>query len=622
MCGIAALLCQRPQRYSREVYAMTRSLLHRGPDDSGYAIATPQELILAGDEYSQSNTFRHISTYENQLGTAFFGHRRLAILDKSAQNRQPFIDKSGSYCLVFNGEIYNFRELRNILIRKGVQFFTQGDTEVVLQWLIHHGASGLQNLNGMFALVFWDNRTHKALLARDIVGMKPLYFTYNQDFVGISSEYRAFFSSNFWSIQPNELAVAEYLWRGKTNLSFYHEIEEVPVGSFIEFSNGKLSSARRYVVISAETIFEVPTPEKTQQFAENIREKIKFACNSHQIADVPVGLALSGGIDSSCLWSACEQKPATCFTVSWPHWDKDESRFAKLITQNHPGCQHIFVTPTEEQFQQDLSEFIQAQEVPVGSLSVYAQFCLMRAAQKVQIPVILDGQGGDELFGGYTRFFVMWLKEYLDNDFAGFLKEATRSNRRVNWILEWFYGFWGRYKPYISFLHPLSRWILLPYPKHTHVHFSCLNEVLLDSLQVSSLPILLRYADRNAMWFSIESRSPFADDQPLIAQIFQIPGMYKIQRFEAKTLLKSAFSDDLPTQVLHRTDKIGFEAPIHQWMFNLSLPNSEYFYSSNWLNINDLKKYWTKIKHQIPATLLWRILNILYWEKYFLDRHR
>lgn len=594
---------------------MTRSLAHRGPDDSGYVVATPHSFIHAGDEHSRSH-LPPINSLEEQPGTAFIGHRRLAILDKSPQNRQPFTDESQNYCLAFNGEIYNYQELRSSLARQGVLFTTQGDTEVVFQWLIRYGASGLQSLNGMFALVFWENHSQTALIARDIVGMKPLYYSYYKDVIGISSEYRAFWAAGFWAAEPNELAVAEYLWRGKTSHSFYRQIAEVPVGSFMEFSKGKLLSTRRYHSLLVETRFEIPVRERAHEYAAVVHEKVRLACASHQIAEVPLGLALSGGLDSSCLWAACKPKPSTCFTISWPNWSKDESHYARLVTQS-TNCQHLLITPTEDQFQQDLPEFVQAQEVPVGSLSVYAQFCLMRAAQRAQVPVVLDGQGGDELFGGYSRFFIPWMQEYLRHKPTAFWKELSQNRQRVSWAIKWLNNYLTIYKSEFSFLHPLSNWVSLPYPKGSSESFSCLNEALLDSLRVSSLPLLLRYADRNAMWFSVESRSPLADDQPLISSVLQIPGMYKIQHFEAKILLKAAFST-IPSQIISRKDKIAFEAPVHQWMLHLPFPKSSYYYSSAWLCINNLAKNWNTLQTKVPADLLWRILSVLYWEKYVL----
>ncbi|MCZ2356306.1 MAG: asparagine synthase (glutamine-hydrolyzing) [Bacteroidia bacterium] len=618
MCGIAAILCRDTRLYVREILAMTRSLAHRGPDDSGFIIATPQNLIPAGDESSKV-TLPNILSLENQSGTAFLGHRKLAILDKSPQNHQPFLDSSGNYALIFNGEIYNFKELRHSLKQKGIFFKTQGDTEVLLHWLIQYGAEGISSLNGMFAFIFWDNIRQNAIAARDIVGMKPLYLGYEKNFSCLASEYKAFFASKLWDLQINESAVAEYLWRGKTAQSFYTNIEEIPAGSFIEFTNGIAKPAQKYRKVLINNNFEIPTRAKTQQYADEIRDKVIQANLAHQVADVPIGLALSGGIDSSCLWAASRQKPTFCFTVSWPNWNKDERHFAENITQQS-DCRHIFINPTQEQFLLDLPDFIRAQEVPTGSLSVYAQFCLMRAANTAQVPVLIDGQGGDELFAGYHRFYIPWMAEYIHNKPSHFARELFQQ-RSFSWVFEYLSTYAEPYKSIIKSLHPLAQWILLPYSQRKSNRFFSLNTALFDSLQVSSLPTLLRYADRNAMWFSIESRSPFADDIPLISYLFQVPGMFKIQHFTAKILLKHAFQKELPQQILMRTDKIGFEAPINIWMRQLPFPNHNFHYSQKWLNISNLEKEWELIKRKTPAALLWRILSVLYWEKYVLSNY-
>jgi asparagine synthase (glutamine-hydrolysing) len=558
MCGIWATLGTEMGR------APLARMAHRGPDGEGFA------------------TF-------DVAGTAVeLGHLRLAIIDLDERANQPFLSADGRYALVFNGEIYNYLELREDLLRLGCTFRTQSDTEVLLQAWATWQEACLPRLTGMFAFAVLDKVAGELVLARDPFGIKPLYYARTRSGWAVSSEIPPLLDAPGVSSAGDAEAAYRFALFGLTDgdeRTLFRDVRSFPAAHV----------ARLPV---AATLAPAPqrywAPSKSERgwsFAEAasaIRDGFLENVRLHLRSDVPVGAALSGGIDSSAIVAGMravggDGLEIRSFSFVAPGHAIDESAWIDLAAAKAGAASHT-VTASAEDLVRDLDDLVALQGEPFGSTSIYAQYRVMRLARENGIKVMLDGQGSDELFAGYRPYLAARFAEDLragrpDRALA-FLLTASRlpqaGARRI--ALQGL----GALPP--QGLVPLARrlvgkslapdWLDAGWLRARGVRFTPpgsgtganVRDRLIESLTTTVLPALLRYEDRNSMRFSIESRVPFLTTS-LADLAYACPASYLISDTgETKAVFRAAMRGLVPDVILDRRDKIGFATPESAWL--------------------------------------------------------
>lgn len=556
MCGIAGILSENSAFVSMPfIKKLTEAIKHRGPDGEGYW------------------------TDNNYVA---LGHRRLAITDLSDAAAQPMHFQE-RLTITYNGEIYNYNELRLELLKQGYVFSTLSDTEVILAAYDCYKEKCLQYFDGMFAIAIWDSVDKKLFLARDRFGEKPLYYYMESNIFMFASEMKS-----FWAVgidkEPEEKMMINYLALGyvqnvsNKNATFYKNIFSLPPAHFaeIDFKEFKLS-AKRYFDIDKEKII------KNGDF--NIRQLLCGSVINRLEADVEAGLNLSGGLDSSIITSISSKfEPGIkTFSALFPGFEKDEKKYISLLSEKL-RLTNFFTEPTAKKFISKFEKIVYHQEEPFSSSSIFAQYEVFELAALHNIKVVLDGQGADEIFAGYNKYIPWYLQEVLNrHKFKKFFSEKkhlTKNGFPLNW----------NFKNAIAAFLPAHAALALEkreFNKITGHHFinkellnfakgrewegihkpiiTKLNDALYFNTMQNGLEELLRYADRNSMAHGVEVRLPFLQHE-LVNYVFSLPSNQKIQNGYTKFILRKSFEDILPSEICWRKDKTGFEPPQKQWM--------------------------------------------------------
>jgi len=540
MCGIAGIAGGSPPEAAL-LERMAATMVHRGPDGRG----------IWNDE---------------TVGLAF---RRLAIIDLHERSSQPMLFER--WHLVFNGEIYNYRELRQELVALGHHFATEGDTEVLLHAWAQWGEQALERINGMYAFAVWDDAERCLTLARDLFGEKPLYYRHVGERLVFASDIPAILCTEDASSAPRPSALAPYLVNGgipAAGESFFVDILAVPAAHLLRWRQGDVE-LRRYW-----TPRHVAVPKRYEDAVGELRALLSDSIRLRLRSDVPVGTSLSGGVDSSAIVGLAAEIAGDhnrhAFTARFPGFERDEWRYAEEVARAAGVVEHHAVEPTADEFLDDLDELILDQQEPVGSSSIYAQWRVMRAAREASVTVLLDGQGGDELFGGYPGMGGYALRsegigelgrglrengrdiarsiaiERLPRSVARAYRRRAASPYAAPELVEAAAALEPGYLPWMRGADPLRRELLL----------QCF---------VVSLPQLLRYADRSSMARSREVRLPLLDRR--IAEFsLSLPAGWVYHAGISKRILRDAVRDVVPALVLARRDKVGFETPQASWL--------------------------------------------------------
>ncbi len=382
---------------------MTQLVAHRGPDGFGTALL----------EFT-SNGVREAAGPDNHNWCVALGHRRLSILDLSDAGRQPMCWYNRLW-ITFNGEIYNYLELRYDLQKCGHQFQTATDTEVILAAYDEWGTDCFAKMRGMWGLAIVDGPRHKIVLSRDRLGIKPIYMACSEQGIAIVSEIKQLTLMPGFRLKPHAPVLCDYLSTGyeRENVTFFEDVKAIPPGTWqlIDLPSGSTTSPQPYwhpERIRPE-IFDIG--EASRLFREALEDSVKV----HLRSDVPVGCALSGGLDSSAI-AGCistlqrkEDRHLETFTVTFPGSKIDEEEYARTVIGSTRSLPH-FVTPTPERFLADLDRFTWIHDEPVGGLPQFAAYSLARLTREVGVPVTLNGQGGDEILAGYWQSYFMHLR--------------------------------------------------------------------------------------------------------------------------------------------------------------------------------------------------------------------
>ncbi len=614
MCGICGIVTSKENDNSHTLRKMNDELLHRGPDDSGY--------------------------YETESNNYYIGlgHRRLSIIDLST-GHQPISNEDGNIQIVFNGEIYNFHELRKDLIEKGHIFSTNSDTETILHAYEEYGESCVELLRGMFAIAIWDNNSKKLFLARDRFGVKPLFYYYKNETFVFASEIKSLLKFPDLQASLREESLPEYLFYRYMPAPFtmFNDIKKFMPGTIALWSDGNLVESRYYTPYDSNIKNKKVIPEKpVEKFLSLLDESVEI----RMISDVPFGAFLSGGLDSSsivALMSKHSSLPVKTFTIAFSEDAYSEESYADLISKKFK-TEHSVLTVTPDHLMDELPKLIRFRDAPVSEPADIPIYMLSKyAAQSVKM--VLSGEGSDEMLGGYPKHayeslgtFYRYIPELLRH---GMIEPLIKSlpyrfyrwktaiiNLGINDQDERFVRWFGSLtKKEVSQLLGIQsiNW------NENQIQFSSnnLNSPLRKLLffdQTSWLPDnLLERGDRMTMAASIEARMPFMDHK-LSEYVSSLPDSYRVKGMKSKWILKEAMRDILPNSIIDRP-KVGFRVPVNEWFKgpmkdflyeHLTGTNSltEKFYSRN--KVFGLLDEHTRGR-QNHEKILWCLLNLEMW---------
>jgi len=563
-------------------------------------------------------------------------------------------EEEAQYWIVYNGEVYNFPELKSELSKAGYVFRTNTDTEVVLKAYMHWGTNCVQHFNGMWAFVIYDRKQNKIFACRDRFGVKPFYYIHRDDVFAFASEQKALYHFPGSKDDLNHDAVFDYLAMGKLELEqegLVRGLMELPPSHMlnIDLESGELDIRRYYQLEYTNNWGKYKRSEEdsyTEQLREQLREAIRIRLNS----DVPVGTCLSGGIDSSILVSEVNELlnklkleqlggRQKTFTASYENELIDESKYAGMLV-NQTGAEWHQVFPTAEQMIADFEKIVYAQDIPFLSSSTYSQYKVMELARQNGITVTLDGQGADELFGGYAPHYSSYMMNALRSmDMRSFFSGTTdMKGNFANWGMitsfplkfriaktfknSFFESGYKKGKPETDYI-PEEFWNT--HNKRLEILFekysSNFNAFLSSQFQGDEFKNLMRTGDRNAMNFSIESRMPFADDINMIETTFKIPAVYKIRAGYSKSLLRKASVGSIPSEILRRRDKVGFATPERIWFAEVGKQLKDLLLKQEdeFVQWDNLYRDWDTLQKDPNSTTarLWRFVNFAVWRKTF-----
>lgn len=634
MCGIAGIVGQTDQQL---IHDMTAALAHRGPDDSGVHVLAEDGVAL--------------------------GHRRLSIIDLSAAGHQPMTNRAGHLTIVYNGELYNFRELRAELEQKGYAFRSTSDTEVLLCAYEAWGARCLNKLIGMFAFAIWDAKNKTLFAARDQLGIKPFYYTCVNGIFAFASELKALLCVPGLERKIDVDAIHSillFLWIPDPK-TIFQNVLKLPAGHSLEYSQGKLTLERYWEIPTAHTDSR---PES--YYVEGLREQLQQAVQRQIISDVPVGAFLSGGVDSSAIVGLARERNNGAFstyTIKFSAEDSrleampDDAKYARLIAQRF-GTEHheISIAPNLVDL---LPKILWHLDEPIADPAAINTYLIAKAAKDSGTTVLLNGMGGDEIFAGYRKHLASMLaityrriprvlRKALVESFVHFapVTFSQRGWRTARWAKRFIKS--AGYDPVNSFIGSYSYYdetefqqLLAPefytprdqtYPLRRHFDYfdqagelEYLNQMCFVDCKMFLPGLNLMYSDKATMAAGVEGRPPLVDHK-VVEFAFSIPAKYKIHGLQSKYVFKKAMETLLPHEVIYRP-KAPFGAPLRSWVKNglevlmRDLLSEERIKRRGYLNPAYVQKIIAddRAGQQDNAHRIWALLTLEMWFKIFLD---
>ena len=564
MCGITGILsAEREQLAVYPLKKMLHTLAHRGPDGEAF--------------------------WQNDAKDVLLGHQRLAVIDLSSAAAQP-MHFAGRYTIVHNGEIYNYKELRNFLQQHDYIFKSQSDTEVILAAYDFWKERCLQHFDGMFAFAIWDEKEKMLFAARDRFGEKPFYYFENESYFLFASEIKALWAAGVEK-EMNPKMLLNYLSLGHVQnaadkeYTFYENIWALPPAHYLKYTPAiKKLSLKKYWSLDKENQASIQPYEAVEKFSTLFFNSVKKRLRS----DVAVGTSLSGGLDSSSIVAAINYTSSKTaqktFSAIFPGFAKDESAYIDFLSEKFK-LNNYTVQPNAEDLIMQFDKLCYYQDEPFSSSSVFAQYKVFELAKQHNITVLLDGQGADEMLAGYQKYIRWFLQDLLTHKYAGERSKqiAALHHNKIPFS-------WG-VKNYFAAMLPMHAAMYLERREYNQVlhqpdvdpdflkfnlrgkewegiHKSPvtkLNDILHYNITEFGLEELLRYADRNSMAHGCEVRLPFLDHS-LVEFVFSLPSTLKINEGFTKWVLRKAMDKQLPDAIVWRKDKTGYEPPQKQWM--------------------------------------------------------
>ena len=616
---------------------MGDSIAHRGPDGEGFLMRSP------GGELRMTRSPEAPAVGPATIG---FAHRRLAIIDLSADNDQPLLDSTGECALLYNGEIYNYVELRSELEALGHEFRTDGDTEALLAAYREWGEDCLERLVGMWAFALLDTRRNSLFLARDRFGIKPLYYWVGDGELYFASEIKALLTVPAVPREPDQAVLRRFLLSGAvddSDATFFSGIRSLPAAhaATVPLDEGPAGMrVHRYWSPPPEG-FDGSIADAARRFAELFAS----AVSTHVRSDVPVGTCLSGGLDSSSIVCVANRLQARGEIPSYAHhgfgYLPDDPQYSErgFMQQvvDATGLEMTYVEVPPEHFERALVEISRLQDEPFPSTSIAAQWFVFNEAHASGLKVMLDGQGADEVLGGYHHYFPLIAAAMLRSrrfvPFARLVRQHRRAYGRApisrRAALANLAPDRAREAAPAALVEPPAAALLrepvrsagedepaLP-PEYDSVH-----ELLADFTGKRGLPALLRFEDRNSMAHSIEARVPFLDHR-LVEFAFRLPGEFKVRGVDTKAILREAMRGVLPEPIRTRKDKIGFRAePSATWALaerhRDSLLGNRTEHEEQWFDAGAVASLLDgRSRGTDEEFMLWRVINAKLWLRTF-----
>lgn len=578
---------------------MNDSIRHRGPDGEGF---------FFGENFA-------------------FGHRRLSILDLSTDGSQPMTYREKNV-ITFNGEIYNYIELREELKNECYTFHTQTDTEVILAAYDYWGESCVERFNGMWSFVIYDKERNELFASRDRFGVKPFYYTVSESMFAFGSEIRQLLPL-IPQRKVNRQILLDYLITSieeHTNDTFFDGIHKLQQGSNLIYNlSDHTYEIKEFYSLQLNPDYNTISEKEAVELYKN---QLKSSVNLRMRSDVEVGTCLSGGLDSSSITALSAEilRKTSVEKIKAIHAKAnekniDESEFASVVAQ-HTGSNLILVEPSYDDFQTNISAVIETQEEPFGSPSIVLQYFVLKEARSQNCLVMLDGQGGDETLLGYERYYPAFLlKKKGLNRMKAFLNSSKNSNLSKLDLLK-YYVYFTNYKRRIRHLKKRHSYIKKeilnqfdsPILKEIAEKYTDIEQLQKLEIQKTQLPHLLKYEDKNSMANSVETRLPFLDYR-CVELAVSLPNEYKIKEGWTKNILRKAINGHLPKEIVWRKNKLGFNAPEKTWLNNYKFTMEETITKSTLLGELINKEQFNF--DELDLKTQWRLFNIAKWEQIF-----
>ncbi len=632
MCGIYGYLSLKRSIDPTILRSMGDSLKHRGPDDEGEMISEDGDLCVG------------------------LGHQRLSIIDLSAAGRQPMSNEDGSICLTYNGEIYNFRALREELERKGHRFKSNSDTEVVLRLYEESGIRCLEKLNGMFAFALWDRHKKTLFFARDRIGKKPLHYALFSQGVVFASEIKALLRHPGVSREIDLKSLNRYLTYEYVPApdTIFKSIKKLEPGHYLVYRQGAAELVQYWDIPLTDNPMGYQTED---EYVEDLRERLDKAVKSRLVADVPVGLFLSGGLDSALIAALATRANSNleCFSIGFDEPSFDESRYAREVARTLNAQHQLMIFSTREMVD-TVAKLPDLLDEPLADASILPTYLLSKFASG-RVKVALSGDGGDELFAGYPTYQAHKLVTYFDS-LPAFLKSALRTigfhlpvshnNISTEFKIKQFLKGAGvsseiRFFIWMGAFTDAEKRGLLSDEVRSELRshntyediFNYINKskltkdmerILYLSMKLYLQDDLLVKVDRTSMANSLEVRCPLLDYE-FIEFVCSLPMFYKLKGLKTKYLLKKAATGFLPPSIIQRPKK-GFGIPVSRWlcgdlkdlmMSHLNQETIERQGLFNWTYVKDLMDAHLK-RRADHRKLLWPLIVFQIWYERFVAR--
>lgn len=607
MCGINGIYNYNKNSTSNFhlIHKMNNLIAHRGPDDSGIF----------------------------QDNNCTLGHRRLSIIDLSKEGHQPFHSDDSRFVIVYNGEIYNYLELRNELEIKGIKFKTKTDTEVLLKAFIEWGIESLHKLNGMFAFAIYDNQSNDLYLIRDRFGVKPIYYFEKDDKFFFSSELLPLLKTYEKSFTPNDQIIYDYIVYNRTNHTnetFFKNIYKLPHGHYLIINKNGKSISKWYDLKK--------NIKSTINDDTELLNCLTSSINLRLRSDVPIGTSLSGGIDSSSIVSIMvkelNQKNVNTFSSVYKTNHKANEK-KEIDSLQSSDLKMEFIYPDGEEFFKNIDKFVSIMNEPVPSTSVYASYSVYEKA-KNYVTVMLDGQGADESLAGYGYFRGYYYKDLLKKlDFYKLFKElffelfALKSLEGIKSLI--FFIIPPKLKEILVRKVSYLGKKLLTINSSQGITNSLWNAKSLEDAKIAhfeyKLEHLLTWGDKTSMANSIEVRYPFLDYR-FVERAIGIPGEKLFNKGFNKVILRNAMKGLVPNKILNKRIKIGFETPEDEWFrtpifqtFILKLLNSKSFSERGYIDSKVAQRMYQKhLEKSINISgEIWKWIHLELWFREFID---
>ena len=618
MCGITGIFSYTGEAVSfdNKVRLSLDSLKHRGPDNSGIKI----------------------------FDYAILGHTRLSIIDLSDKAAQPMC--YDRFCIVFNGEIYNYRELKRDLLQKGIVFNTESDTEVLLALYKVYGKDMLPLLNGDFAFAIYDVGKKELFIARDRFGIKPLYFINGNGFFAFASELNAleYYFDKLPGIDPVSMRIFfEYTYI-PAPFTIYNNVRKLAAGSYIVVSQDKTLISSYYDI---DRLFYLSAQQEERNIEKKLSEELDSAVRRRLVADVEVGAFLSGGVDSSIVAALAKKhlNKLHTFNIGFPDYPYyDETVYAKNVAK-HIGSEHTVFEITDKKFNDTIFEFLDLMSEPFADSSALAFYILSKRTAK-DIKVVLSGDGADELFGGYNKhraFFMAEKPGKLKNLFIRFIFNLLPEGNRHSFLGDYMRKL-KKFSQLVS-LDTVDKYIYLACFNCKYVQssdfvvpvnerayklriremtlpvktFGGLKGFLLNDVYLVLQNDMLYKADYHSMLNALEVRVPFLDHN-VVETAFSISDDMKVNSVEGKIILKNTFGYLLPSEVFERK-KHGFEVPVTSYLQNnfaefSNLFDEKFIYEQGIFSFDFVKKLERMLKsnsHSLYASMIWSYIVFQTW---------